>query len=58
MPEDKALTLQQADSLYPSFPDFSAWPAPTEDGLQLWDRFASRLEEVRKNADPLAPGGE
>jgi hypothetical protein len=31
MPDDKALTLRQADNLYESFPDFSAWPAPTED---------------------------
>ena len=54
MPDDKALTLQQADRLYQSFPDFSAWPAPTEDGLQLWNHFASRLEETRKKATPEA----
>jgi hypothetical protein len=54
MPDDKALTLRQADSLYQSFPDFSAWPAPTEDSLQLWDHFASRLEETRKKATPEA----
>src|SRR5947199_2473458 len=50
MPDDKALTLRQADSLYQSFPDFSAWPAPTEENLQLWDHFVSRLEETRENA--------
>lgn len=54
MPEEKALTLRQADSLYQSFPDFSAWPAPTEDGLELWNRFAFRLQEVRQNATPEA----
>lgn len=52
MLEEKALTLRQADSLYQSFPDFSAWPAPTEDGLELWNRFAFRLQEVRNNAAP------
>src|SRR5947199_7786630 len=50
MPDDKALTLRQADSLYQSFPDFSAWPAPTEESLQLWEHFVSRVEETRKNA--------
>jgi Fic family protein len=50
MSDDKALTLRQADSLYQSFPDFSAWPVPAEDNLQLWDHFVSRLEETRKNA--------
>jgi Fic family protein len=50
MPDDKTLTLRQADSLYQSFPDFSAWPMPKEENLQLWDHFASRLEETRKNA--------
>jgi hypothetical protein len=54
MPADKALTLRQADSLYQSFPDFSAWPGPTENDLQLWDRFASHLEEIRKKATPEA----
>jgi len=54
MPDDKALTLRQADSLYQSFPDFSAWPAPTEENLELWDHFVSRLEETRKNATPEA----
>jgi len=54
MPADKSLTLRQADSLYQSFPDFSAWPVPTEDDLRLWDRFASRLEETRKKATPEA----
>ena len=54
MPDGKALTLRQADRLYQSFPDFSAWPAPTADGLQLWDRFASRLEQMRKKATPEA----
>ncbi|HEX3528596.1 MAG TPA: Fic family protein [Thermoanaerobaculia bacterium] len=54
MPDDKALTLRQADSLYQGFPDFSAWPAPKEDDLQHWGRFASRLEEMRKRATPEA----
>src|SRR6185295_4972666 len=54
MPDDKVLTLRQADSLYQGFPDFSDWPAPTEDDLQLWDRFASRLEEMRENVTPEA----
>ncbi|HEX7180859.1 MAG TPA: Fic family protein [Thermoanaerobaculia bacterium] len=60
MPDDKTLTLRQADSLYQSFPDFSAWPAPTEDDLQLWKRFASRLEEMRKKAtsEALRNSGE
>jgi len=49
-----AATFRQADSLYQSFPDFSAWPAPTEDDLQLWDNFGSRLEEMRKEAPPEA----
>lgn len=47
-----AITLRQADSLYQGFPDFSAWPAPTEDDLALWDRFTSRLEETRQKATP------
>jgi Fic family protein len=54
MPDDEALTLRQADSRYQSFPDFSAWPVPTEDDLRLWDRFATRLEEMRKEATPEA----
>ncbi len=52
MPAGKALTLQQADRLYQSFPDFSAWPAPAEDDLRLWYRFAFRLEELRQTATP------
>lgn len=47
-----AITLRQADSLYQGFPDFSAWPSPTEDDLRLWDRFVSRLEETRKKTTP------
>jgi Fic family protein len=54
MPDDKALTLRQADSLYEGFPDFADWPAPTEDDLRLWDRFASRLQEMREKATPEA----
>lgn len=54
MPDDKALTLRQADSLYQGFPDFADWPAPTEGDLLLWDRFASRLQEMREKATPEA----
>src|SRR4051794_12151994 len=54
MSEDETSRLRQADSLYQSFPDFSAWPAPTEESLELWERFASRLQEVRQNATPEA----
>jgi Fic family protein len=54
MPDDKALTLRQADSLYQGFPDFADWPAPTEDDLDLWDRFAYRLKEMREQATPEA----
>lgn len=54
MSDDNTLTLRQADSLYQSFPDFSAWPAPTEDDLGLWEHFADRLEEIRKKATPEA----
>lgn len=54
MPGDKALTLRQADSLYSGFPDFADWPAPTEDDLRLWDRFVSRLQEMREKATPEA----
>lgn len=54
MADSETLTLWQADRLYQSFPDFSAWPSPTEDDLRLWDRFASRLEEMRKEATPEA----
>lgn len=54
MPDDKALTLRQADSLYQGFPDFAAWPVPTEDDLHLWDRFVSRLQEIRGKATPEA----
>src|SRR5215203_3350680 len=54
MPDDKALTLRQADSLYQGFPDFAEWPAPTEGDLALWDRFALRLQEMRENATPEA----
>jgi Fic family protein len=56
MPDDKAITFRQADSLYQSFPDFSAWPAPTEGDLQLWNRFASRLQETREEATSEALG--
>lgn len=52
MADDNALTLRQADSLYQGFPDFSDWPAPTEDALRLWDRFAFRLREMRGKATP------
>ncbi len=54
MPDGKTPTLRQADSLYRSFPDFSALPTPREDNLQLWDHFVSRLEETRENATPEA----
>lgn len=54
MSGDKALTLRQADSLYPGFPDFADWPAPAEDDLSLWDRFAARLQETREKATPEA----
>lgn len=54
MPDDKAITLRQADSLYQGFPDFADWPAPTEEELGLWDRFASRLQEMREKATPEA----
>jgi Fic family protein len=56
MPDDKAITFRQADSLYQSFPDFSAWPAPTEDDLQLWNSFVSRLLETREKATSEALG--
>jgi Fic family protein len=56
MPNDKTLSLRQADSLYQSFPDFSAWPAPTEDDIELWERFASRLQETREKATSEALG--
>ncbi len=48
------LTLRQADHLYQGFPDFAGWPAPKEDDLRLWDRFASRLQEIRTTATPEA----
>src|SRR6185503_16736880 len=54
MPDGKTPTLRQADSLYQSFPDFSALPTPKEENLQLWDHFVSRLEETRGNATPEA----
>lgn len=54
MSDDKTLTLRQADSLYPGFPDFADWPVPTEDDLRLWDRFAARLQETRAKATPEA----
>lgn len=48
------LSLRQADQLYQGFPDFSDWPAPDENDLRLWDRFASRLLEIRSAATPEA----
>jgi Fic family protein len=48
------LTLRQADHLYQGFPDFADWPAPKEDDLRLWDRFASTLQEIRAKATPEA----
>lgn len=48
------LSLRQADQLYQGFPDFTDWPAPGEDDLRLWDRFASRLLEIRSTATPEA----
>ena len=54
MAEDKALNLRQADHLYQGFPAFTDWPAPGEDDLRLWGRFASRLEEIRSEATPDA----
>lgn len=56
MPDDKVLTLQQADSLYQGFPDFFDWPAPTEDDIELWELFASRLQETREQATSEALG--
>jgi Fic family protein len=50
MADHMGLTLRQADRLYQSFPDFSAWPAPSVDDLRLWDHFAFRLQEMRKMA--------
>jgi Fic family protein len=54
MAQDKALSLRQADQLYQGFPDFEDWPGPQEDAFLLWDRFASRLQEIRANATPEA----
>jgi Fic family protein len=48
------LSLRQADHLYQGFPGFAEWPSPGEDDLRLWDRFASRLEEIRSKATPEA----
>jgi Fic family protein len=48
------ISLRQADRLYQGFPDFADWPSPGEGDLRLWDRFASRLEEIRSKATPEA----
>jgi len=54
MTDDEAQTLRQADSLYQGIPDFADWPSPADDDLDLWDRFASRLNEMRAKATPAA----
>ncbi len=48
------LSLRQADQLYQGFPDFADWSAPSADDLRLWERFASRLVEIRSTANPAA----
>jgi Fic family protein len=42
----------QADSLYKSFPDFSAWGELTPSDIDLWNRFAANLNERRQSATP------
>ena len=42
----------QADSLYKSFPDFSAWGELTPSDVDLWNRFAANLNERRQSATP------
>lgn len=42
----------QVDSLYKSFPDFSAWGGLTPSDIDLWDRFAANLKEKRQSATP------
>jgi Fic family protein len=58
MPDDSARAappeIAQADKLYRSFPDFSAWGELSPADTDLWGRFASSLEERRKAATPEA----
>lgn len=54
MSDSETLTFQQADRLYQTFPDFSAWLLPADDELLVWDRFVSHLEELRTKASPDA----
>lgn len=42
----------QADSLYKGFPDFSAWGELTPSDIDLWNRFATHLNERRQAATP------
>jgi Fic family protein len=46
--------IEQADSLYQSFPDFAAWGELTFSDIDLWDRFAANLNERRQSATPEA----
>jgi Fic family protein len=46
--------IEQADSLYQSFPDFAAWGELTPSDIDLWDRFAANLNERRQSATPEA----
>ncbi|HYG65306.1 MAG TPA: Fic family protein, partial [Thermoanaerobaculia bacterium] len=41
-----------ADLLYRGFPDFAEWQGLTPEDVALWDRFAARLEERRREATP------
>jgi Fic family protein len=48
------LDTAEADKLYRSFPDFSAWGSLSPADADLWSRFASSLAERRKAATPEA----
>jgi len=48
----ESLSLSQADQLYRSFPDFSAWKELSREDVDLWSRFAASLEERRRESSP------
>jgi len=52
--DETSAGIAQADPLYKSFPDFSAWGGLTSSDLDLWDRFAANLSQRRQAATPEA----
>lgn len=52
MPDDKALTLRQADSLYQGFPDFAGWKPFRPSPAAVHEFLRAQIGDHR-TGDPL-----